>query len=205
MCFNLSTFFWVFLLPLLPCVAITIFSSVSIHQQLFINYKLKSVAHLPWKAMSYKAVNTFIDDLFAFVVPMPPLHRAACLRDDVVFAVFLYQKWIYPVDKTRVNEFGQCFEGSDGASEGSPEGAAQAAKGHDAALPGEKARPHGSGGGAVLAAPALCGSGGAGGSPKSGDDGSDGGSDGDEPALLQRHTPELPTELRRRTKRTKGR
>ena len=160
------------------------------------------MAHLPWKAMSYKAVNTFIDDLFAFVVPMPPLHRAACLRDDVVFAVFLYQKWIYPVDKTRVNEFGQCFEGSDGASEGSPEGAAQAAKGHDAALPGEKARPHGSGGGAVLAAPALCGSGGAGGSPKSGDNGSDGGSDGDEPALLQRHTPELPTELRRRTKRT---
>jgi len=175
------------------------------------------VAHLPWKAMSYKAVNTFIDDLFAFVVPMPPLHRAACLRDDVVFAVFLYQKWIYPVDKTRVNEFGQCFEGSDGASEDRPEGAAQAAEGLDAALrdlPGEKARPHGSGGGAVLAAPAPSGSGGAGGFSKSGDvsdDGGGGGSDdgsddGDVPAaLLQRHTPELPTELRRRTKRTKGR
>ena len=67
------------------------------------------MAHLPWRAMSFKALNTFIDDLFAFVVKMPTLHRIACLRDDLIFVVFLYQKWIYPVDKTRVNEFGQCF------------------------------------------------------------------------------------------------
>jgi hypothetical protein len=31
--------------------------------QLFINYKLKSVAHLPWRMMTYKALNTFIDDI----------------------------------------------------------------------------------------------------------------------------------------------
>lgn len=60
--------------------------------------------------MSYKAVNTFIDDLFAFVVKMPLLHRIGCLRDDLVFLIFLYQKWIYPVDKARVNEYGQYFE-----------------------------------------------------------------------------------------------
>jgi len=66
--------------------------------------------------MSFKALNTFIDDLFAFVVKMPTLHRVACLRDDLIFVVFLYQKWIYPVDKTRVNEFGQCFEGEGGDS-----------------------------------------------------------------------------------------
>lgn len=53
--------------------------------------RLKSVAHLPWKAMMYKSINTFIDDLFAFVVKMPTLHRIACLRDDLVFLVFLYQ------------------------------------------------------------------------------------------------------------------
>lgn len=94
----------------------------TIYAQLFINFKLKSVAHLPWKAMSYKAVNTFIDDLFAFVVKMPTLHRIACLRDDLVFAVFLYQKWIYPVDKTRVNEFGQCFEEGAARDEGNLEG-----------------------------------------------------------------------------------
>lgn len=31
--------------------------------QLFINYKLKSVAHMPWKAMVYKSLNTFIDGI----------------------------------------------------------------------------------------------------------------------------------------------
>tara|TARA_R110002050_G_scaffold134606_6_gene257193 strand:- start:1000 stop:1371 length:372 start_codon:yes stop_codon:yes gene_type:complete len=74
--------------------------------QLFINYKMKSVAHLPWRQLTYKALNTFIDDMFAFIIKMPTLHRLACLRDDVIFLIFLYQKWIYPVDKTRVNEFG---------------------------------------------------------------------------------------------------
>lgn len=49
--------------------------------QLFINYKLKSVAHLPWRMMTYKALNTFIDDLFAFVIKMPTLYRLGCFRD----------------------------------------------------------------------------------------------------------------------------
>lgn len=47
--------------------------------QLFISYKLKSVAHLPWRMLTYKALNTFIDDLFAFVIKMPVMYRiAAC-------------------------------------------------------------------------------------------------------------------------------
>ena len=107
--------------------------------QLFINYKMKSVAHMPWKTFVYKALNTFVDDLFAFIIRMPTLHRLACFRDgrylsssspylcqlratradlgccwfwrtDIVFLIFLYQRWIYPVDKTRVNEFGQSGE-----------------------------------------------------------------------------------------------
>lgn len=78
--------------------------------QLFVNYKLKSVAHLPWRAFTYKAFNTFIDDVFAFIIVMPTAHRVACFRDDVVFLVYLYQRWLYPVDKTRVNEFGMVFE-----------------------------------------------------------------------------------------------
>lgn len=46
---------------------------------------------------------------------MPLLHRLACLRDDVVFLVYLYQKWIYPEDKRRRNEFGQVGEaGAEG-------------------------------------------------------------------------------------------
>ena len=60
--------------------------------QLFVNYKLKSVAHLPWRAFMYKAFNTFIDDLFAFIITMPTAHRVACFRDDIVFLIYLYQR-----------------------------------------------------------------------------------------------------------------
>ncbi|KAJ3143927.1 hypothetical protein HK101_002945 [Irineochytrium annulatum] len=66
------------------------FGFISMTPQLFINYKLKSVAHMPWKTFMYKALNTFID--------------------DVVFLVYLYQRWIYPEDKKRRNEFGQVGE-----------------------------------------------------------------------------------------------
>eukprot|EP00614_Pseudopedinella_elastica_P008783 CAMPEP_0172608176 /NCGR_PEP_ID=MMETSP1068-20121228/28275_1 /TAXON_ID=35684 /ORGANISM="Pseudopedinella elastica, Strain CCMP716" /LENGTH=523 /DNA_ID=CAMNT_0013411357 /DNA_START=14 /DNA_END=1585 /DNA_ORIENTATION=+ len=96
------------------------FGFVMMTPQLFINYKLKSVAHLPWRSMTFKAINTFIDDLFAFVVKMPTMHRLACLRDDFIFFIFLYQRYIYPTDKSRVNEFGQYFE--EGSEEGSEEG-----------------------------------------------------------------------------------
>lgn len=74
---------------------------------LYINYRLKSVAHMPARAMTYKFLNTFIDDLFAFTIKMPMLHRIATLRDDVIFFVYLYQSYKYKVDYKRVNEFGQ--------------------------------------------------------------------------------------------------
>ena len=86
------------------------FGFITMLPQLYINYRLKSVAHMPWKTFMYKALNTFVDDLFAFVVKMPWMHRLACLRDDVVFFVYLYQRWIYPEDKTRMNEYGQVGE-----------------------------------------------------------------------------------------------
>ena len=95
--------------------------------QLFINYKLKSVAHLNWKFFMYKALNTFIDDLFAFIIKMPTLHRMSCFRDDIVFAVFLYQRWVYRVDMSRVNEFGHRGEGEgEGPAEGPVAGASGA-------------------------------------------------------------------------------
>ncbi|KAB8075452.1 cleft lip and palate transmembrane protein 1-domain-containing protein [Aspergillus leporis] len=84
---------------------------------LYINYRLKSVAHMPGKALMYKFLNTFIDDLFAFTVKMPWLHRLATLRDDVIFFVWLYQGWKYRVDYTRVNEFGQGGDSDDEAEE----------------------------------------------------------------------------------------
>ena len=80
---------------------------------LYINYRLKSVAHMPGKAMMYKFLNTFIDDLFAFTIKMPFLHRLATFRDDVIFFIYIYQRWAYKVDYTRVNEFGQGGEDED--------------------------------------------------------------------------------------------
>ena len=38
---------------------------VQLIPQLIINYKLKSVAHMPIKAMIYKTLSTVVDDLFA--------------------------------------------------------------------------------------------------------------------------------------------
>eukprot|EP00968_Pinguiococcus_pyrenoidosus_P010835 scaffold870_cov268-Pinguiococcus_pyrenoidosus.AAC.37 len=69
--------------------------------QLIINHRLKSVAQLPWRFLCYRFVNTFIDDLFAFIIKMPTMHRMSCFRDDVVFILYLYQRWIYPVDSSR--------------------------------------------------------------------------------------------------------
>jgi hypothetical protein len=92
---------------------IYMFGFIMMTPQLYINYRLKSVAHLPWRAMVYKSLNTFIDDLFAFIIKMPMMHRLACFRDDLIFFVYLYQRWIYVVDKTRVNEYGQVGEEVD--------------------------------------------------------------------------------------------
>ena len=58
----------------------------------------------------YKAFNTFIDDLFAFIITMPTAHRVACFRDDIVFLVYLYQRYLYPVDKTRIDMSGGMIE-----------------------------------------------------------------------------------------------
>ncbi|TVT98231.1 hypothetical protein EJB05_56450 [Eragrostis curvula] len=117
-----SWYSWI-LSSLTSCVYM--FGFIMMCPQLFINYKLQSVAHMPWRQMTYKFLNTIIDDLFAFVIKMPMLHRLSVFRDDVIFLIYLYQRWKYPVDKKRVNEFGfggedepqakEAVEGSDSA------------------------------------------------------------------------------------------
>lgn len=75
-----------------------------------------------FSSFMYKAFNTFIDDVFAFIITMPTAHRVACFRgrfrrfqsvllfqftflllDDIIFLVYLYQRWLYPVDKKRID------------------------------------------------------------------------------------------------------
>jgi hypothetical protein len=58
----------------------------------------------------YKAFNTFIDDAFAWMIEMPTKHRVMTLRDDLVFFIYLFQRHLYAVDKTRPNEFGRVYE-----------------------------------------------------------------------------------------------
>ncbi|PHJ20371.1 cleft lip and palate transmembrane protein 1 protein [Cystoisospora suis] len=77
------------------------FGFITMTPQLYINYKLKSVDHLPWRALVYRSLNTFVDDVASFLIDMPWMHRLSCFRDDIIFVCYLYQRWIYKVDKTR--------------------------------------------------------------------------------------------------------
>ena len=43
------------------------------------------------------------------------------LRDDVIFAGFIYQSWIYRVDFKRANEYGFAYEREDGDEDGDVE------------------------------------------------------------------------------------
>ena len=117
--------------------------------QIFINYKLKSVAHMPWRVLTYKAFNTFIDDVIAFggFIHMPTKHRWMTLRDDLVFMVFLYQRYLYPIDSQRPDEFGFVYEeaageaGAEGAGGKGGAGGADGGGGAAAAAAGAEAEP----------------------------------------------------------------
>jgi hypothetical protein len=80
-----------------------VFGFVTMTPQIFMNYRLKSVEHLPWTALTYSFINTFIDDLFAFgIFRVPEVSRYSCLRDDIVFVIVCIQRWYYK--KRRVDD-----------------------------------------------------------------------------------------------------
>ncbi len=73
-----------------------VFGFVTMTPQIFLNHRLKSVEHLPWTALTYSFINTFIDDLFAFgIFRVPEVSKYSCLRDDIVFVVICVQRWLY--------------------------------------------------------------------------------------------------------------
>ena len=74
---------------------LNVFGFILLTPQIYLNYKLKSVEHLPMKAMTYKFLNTIIDDLYAFAVKTPTMYRIFCFRDDVIFVIYLYQIFKY--------------------------------------------------------------------------------------------------------------
>ncbi|KAJ1917227.1 hypothetical protein IWQ60_007845 [Tieghemiomyces parasiticus] len=76
--------------------AIYLLGFVNMTPQLFLNHRLRSVEAMSITTFVYRAINTFVDDLFALVIPMPGLTRASAFRDDIVFVVLLYQWWKFP-------------------------------------------------------------------------------------------------------------
>lgn len=81
---------------------LNIFGFILLTPQIYLNYKLKSVEHLPLKVLSYKFLNTIIDDLFAFAVDTPTLYRISVFKDDVIFVIYIYQMIIYRNNKNEV-------------------------------------------------------------------------------------------------------
>ena len=80
-----------------------LFGFILLTPQVYLNYKLKSVQHMPFKALTFKFLNTIIDDLYAFAVKTPTLYRIFCFKDDVIFVIFIYQIIKYRNNK-RVHE-----------------------------------------------------------------------------------------------------
>lgn len=83
---------------------------LSLLPQLYLNYRLKSVAYLPQKVFLYKIFLTFVDDITAYLLEYPWKHRLLTMMDDIIFFGFIIQWFIYPSCKNRKNEFGYRYE-----------------------------------------------------------------------------------------------
>ena len=100
-----TLFFFILLLPFHPLPPRFIFIACFLH-----SFPLSFPLSFPFSSLSLiwlqtlfiakvmfdyilQAFNTFIDDVFAFIIVMPTAHRLACFRDDVVFVIYLYQRW----------------------------------------------------------------------------------------------------------------
>lgn len=70
----------------------------------YVNYKLKSVAHMPKRVMVYRGLYALVNDSFALVVRASLICKLTALGDVVIFFIYLYQCWEYRVDYNRENE-----------------------------------------------------------------------------------------------------
>jgi Cleft lip and palate transmembrane protein 1 (CLPTM1) len=80
------------------------FGFVLMTPQLWLNYRLKSVAAMPLTVFAYRFFNTIIDDVFAAIITMPMAARLSVFRDDIIFIVLMVQRWKYKTDLTRAAE-----------------------------------------------------------------------------------------------------
>jgi len=104
--------FWSWLISSMADFAYS-FGFINMCPQIFINYKLKTVAYMPWRVLMYKLFKTIIDDVVAFFIlheHMSEKHRWMTLRDDLVFCIYMLQWLIYGSDNTRADEFGYVYQ-----------------------------------------------------------------------------------------------
>jgi len=115
-----------------------VFGFVTMTPQIFMNHRLKSVEHLPWTALTYSFINTFIDDLFAFgIFRVPEVSRYSCLRDDIVFVVICVQRWMYK-DRRAADE--ELTQGDDKVNVSKPSDTAQVSEMKDVKKPQVRSR-----------------------------------------------------------------
>uniref|UniRef100_H3CW79 Lipid scramblase CLPTM1L n=1 Tax=Tetraodon nigroviridis TaxID=99883 RepID=H3CW79_TETNG len=85
------------------------FGFLSMAPQLFVNYKLASVSHLPTAVLVYRGANTLISDLGAGACFFSPSlcvsssHGLSFFRDELLLFIHLYQRWCFS-PKTRRRE-----------------------------------------------------------------------------------------------------
>lgn len=104
--------FWSWLISSMADFAYS-FGFINMMPQVFMNYKLKTVAYMPLRVLIYKMFQTFIDDVVAFFILheyMSEKHRWMTLRDDLVFGIYLCQWWMYGSDCERADEFGYVYK-----------------------------------------------------------------------------------------------
>jgi len=83
--------------------------------QVLMNYRTKSVEHVPCCALVYQAINTFIDDVFMLCIRAPELQKYSVFRDDIIFLICLGQRWLYPKRPCGLEQHGSGSPQSTGA------------------------------------------------------------------------------------------
>lgn len=94
-----------------------LFGFILLTPQIYLNYKLKSVKHLPLKALTFKFLNTIIDDLYAFAVKTPTLYRVFCFKDDLIFVIYIIQIFLYRGNKREEIDEEQAEANEEGREE----------------------------------------------------------------------------------------
>ncbi|XP_067094325.1 lipid scramblase CLPTM1L-like isoform X2 [Osmerus mordax] len=81
------------------------FGFLSMTPQLFINYKMRSVAHMEGNVLVYRGLSTLVNDVFSSLFSGHSSLQLSCFRDELLLFIYLYQRRRYAVSKTSGQEY----------------------------------------------------------------------------------------------------